>query len=125
MKGEICVSRIQRFGSIYVNVMTKMLLMLWWISALSSCRGGRGAESISFNNESFGDFSEVVNHVRDVTLREMWCLRKSLGFCGSGSHPCCRRMLTPIDPSDLYFDVHLFELFIVHLFISANCDWLK
>ena len=35
-------------------------------------RRGRGAESVSFNNESFGGFSEIKNHVRDVTLG-MWC----------------------------------------------------
>ena len=32
---------------------------------------GRGAESVSFNKESFGDFSEVGHHVRDVTLKDV------------------------------------------------------
>ena len=38
-------------------------------------RRGRRAEGVSFNNESFGDFSEVKYHVRDVTLGDMV-------FCG-------------------------------------------
>ena len=28
---------------------------------------GRGAESVSFDDESFGDICEVGHHVRDVT----------------------------------------------------------
>ena len=35
-------------------------------------RGGRGTESVSFDTESFGDFSNVGYHVRDVTL-VVWC----------------------------------------------------
>ena len=35
-------------------------------------RRGRGAESVSVNNESFDGFSEFRYHVMDVTLR-MWC----------------------------------------------------
>ena len=42
-------------------------------------RGGRGAESVSFNNESFGDLSEVRYHVRDVTLGDVM-------FCGGVKH---------------------------------------
>ena len=34
-------------------------------------RGGSGAEGVSFNNESFGDSSEVRYHVRDVTLGDV------------------------------------------------------
>ena len=34
-------------------------------------RRGRGVEGVSFNNESFGDFSEVRYHVRDVTLGDV------------------------------------------------------
>ena len=33
--------------------------------------GGRGAESVSFDDESFGDFSEVGYHVRDVALGDV------------------------------------------------------
>ena len=35
-------------------------------------KGGRGAESASFDNESFGGFSEVRYHVRDVTLGDVF-----------------------------------------------------
>ena len=35
-------------------------------------RGESGAASVSFDNGSFGDFSDVGNLVRDVTLR-IWC----------------------------------------------------
>ena len=35
-------------------------------------RGGRGAESVFFDNESFIDFTEDGYHVRDVPWR-MWC----------------------------------------------------
>ena len=38
-------------------------------------RKGRGVEAVFFNNESFGDFSEVRYHVRDVTLGDVV-------FCG-------------------------------------------
>ena len=38
-------------------------------------RGERGAWIGSFDNESFGDFSEVGRHVRDVTLEDVV-------FCG-------------------------------------------
>ena len=38
-------------------------------------RRGKGTESVSFNNKSVGDFSEVRYHVREVTLRD-------LVFCG-------------------------------------------
>ena len=31
-------------------------------------RMGRGAVSVSFDNESLGDFNDVGHHVRDVTL---------------------------------------------------------
>ena len=31
-------------------------------------RGGRRTENVYFNNELFGDFSDVRYHVRDVTL---------------------------------------------------------
>ena len=37
--------------------------------------GGRGAKSVSFDEESFGDFSEVGYHVRDLTLGDVM-------FCG-------------------------------------------
>ena len=33
-------------------------------------RGKRGAKSVPFDNESFGDFSEVKYHVRDVMFCE-------------------------------------------------------
>ena len=41
-----------------------MFLYLW-------VRRGRGAEGVSFTNESFGGFSEVRYRVRDVTLGDM------------------------------------------------------
>ena len=34
-------------------------------------RRGRGAEGVSFNNESFGGFSKLRYHVRDVTLGDV------------------------------------------------------
>ena len=34
-------------------------------------RRGRGAEGISFNNDSFRSFSEVRYHLRDVTLEDV------------------------------------------------------
>ena len=35
---------------------------------------GREAENVSFDNESFGDFSEVRHHVSDVILGDvMFC----------------------------------------------------
>ena len=43
-----------------------------------------GAESVSFDNESFGDFSEVRYHVRVMTLGYVV-------FCGTWAHPCCSR----------------------------------
>ena len=48
-------------------------------------RRGRGAEGSFFNNESFGSFSEVRYHVRDVTLGGCdlggcGVLRRRLGF---------------------------------------------
>ena len=48
--------------------------------------GGRGVESVSFNHESFGDFSEVRYHVRDVTFEEFGVLRWCLRFCGIQAH---------------------------------------
>ena len=43
--------------------------MLWGICALSSCVcGGVGVESVSFYDESFGNFSKIEYHVRNVTL---------------------------------------------------------
>ena len=54
VKGYICVSMIQRFGSISV----------YW--RMRCCDG-----FVSFDNESFGDFSEVWFHVRDVTLGDV------------------------------------------------------
>ena len=42
---------------------------------MSSCKcGSEGEEErrVSFDNESFGDFSKVRYHVKDVTLG-MWC----------------------------------------------------
>ena len=52
-------------------------ILIWWICALNIWvrGGGRGAESVSFNNESFEYFSEVRYHVRDVTLGD-------IVFCG-------------------------------------------
>ena len=47
-------------------------------------RGERGAENVSFDNESFGYFSEVGYYVRDVTLGDVVVWR-NLGFCGRGS----------------------------------------
>ena len=40
------------------------LLYLW-------IRRGRRTEGFSFNNESFGSFSEVRYHVRDMTLGDV------------------------------------------------------
>ena len=34
-------------------------------------RGGRRAETVTFNNETLGDFSEVGYHVKDVTLGDV------------------------------------------------------
>jgi len=52
----------------------------WWICALSLCKcesvGGRSAESVSFDYDSFCDFSEVGYHVR--------------------VHPCCRRKVATV-----------------------------
>ena len=46
-------------------------VMLWPICAFSSCIcGSRGAGSVSFDDVSFGDFSAVGRHVRDVVLCE-------------------------------------------------------
>ena len=39
--------------------------MYMWI------HGGRGADIVSVDDESFGDFSEVRNHVRDVTMGDV------------------------------------------------------
>ena len=44
-------------------------LLYMWV------REGRGAKSVSFSNESFGDFSEARYHVRGVTLGDVV-------FCG-------------------------------------------
>ena len=33
--------------------------------------GGRGTESVSFDDESFIDFTEVGRHVKDVTLGDV------------------------------------------------------
>ena len=59
-------------------------------------RGGRGGKSVSFINESFGDFSEVRYHVRDVTFRVMVFCRGVLNFAEQGfnNQQCCRRKLT-------------------------------
>ena len=35
---------------------------------LDLIRGERGPKDVTFNNELFGDFSEVRYHARDVTL---------------------------------------------------------
>ena len=51
------------------------ILMLYIVFLHMWVRGERGAESVSFDNESFGDFSEVRHHVRDLTLGD-------LVFCG-------------------------------------------
>ena len=52
-----------------------------------SVSGGRGAESVSFDDVSFGDFSEVRNHVTDFNLG-MWCFAEEFrGFCGTGANP--------------------------------------
>ena len=59
-------------------------MRLWLICALSSCICGIVGEEerrVSFDNKSFGDFSEVGCHVRDVTLRDVV-------FRGTGAHPC-------------------------------------
>ena len=53
-----------------------------WVS------GGRGAESVvSFDDVSFGDFSDVRRHVRDV-------VRSNSEFFETWAHPCCRRKVT-------------------------------
>ena len=36
---------------------------------------GRGAESVLFDDESFGDFNEIRYHIRDMTLGDVV-------FCG-------------------------------------------
>ena len=41
-------------------------------------RVGRGAESVSFDEESFGDFSVVGYHVRDVNLWDVYIYMKKL-----------------------------------------------
>ena len=44
---------------------------------LRNSQRGRGADrdfsiiNVSINDESFGDFSEVRHHVRDITLRDV------------------------------------------------------
>ena len=75
MKRYICEVKIERFGYIlsigYFYVVEDLcveFLYLW-------VRKGRGAEGISFNNESLGGFSKVRYHVRDVTLGDVV-------FCG-------------------------------------------
>ena len=59
-------------------------------------REGRGAEGVSFNNDSFGDFSEVRFHVRNVTLG-------NVVLCGTGAHPRSRRKVTLIERQFPYF----------------------
>ena len=44
-----------------------------WVS------GGRGAESFSLDDKSFGDFSQVGYHIRDVTLGDVV-------FCGGENY---------------------------------------
>ena len=56
-------------------------------------RGGKEAESVSFNNKSFGDFSEVRYHVKNMILGDVIFL----GVCGTGAHSCCRRKVTLIE----------------------------
>ena len=41
-------------------------------------RRGREAKGVSFNNESFGDFSEVRYHVRDMTLGDVLCVKRKI-----------------------------------------------
>ena len=38
-------------------------------------RGGRRPDSVSFDNELFGDFNEILYHVRDLSLGDVL-------FCG-------------------------------------------
>ena len=60
--------------------------MYVWVS------GGSGAESVTFDNEWFGDVGEIRRHVWDVALGLGECsiLRRSSEFCGTETHPCCR-----------------------------------
>ena len=62
-----------------VNLLVKFLY-LWF-------RRGREAVCGSFNKESFGGFSEVRYHVRDVTLGDAVLLRRCLGSCGTRAYP--------------------------------------
>ena len=63
----------QRFGSIsflFIGVCDAVAdlcvdFVYVWV------RWGRGAESVSFDNKSVSDFSEVDYHVRDVTFGEV------------------------------------------------------
>ena len=48
--------------------------MLWICASSSVGQKGRGAEGVSFNNDLFGDFSNVRYRVRNVTLEnEVFC----------------------------------------------------
>ena len=59
-----------------------------WVS------GGRGSESVSFDDELFGDFREVRCHVRDMIFGGCGVLRRSSGFCETGAYPCYRWKVT-------------------------------
>ena len=71
VKGYICVSKIQQFGSILsigvCNVVTDLCVEFLYLLVSR----GRGVDGVSFNNESFGSFSEVRYYARDVTLEDV------------------------------------------------------
>ena len=66
-------------STIWVYFCLLEFVILWRICALSSEE--EEERRVSFDNKSFGDFSEVGCHVRDVTLRDVV-------FRGTGAHPC-------------------------------------
>ena len=65
----------------------------------------RGAEGVSSNNESFGGFSKVGYHVKDMHLGVCSALRRCSGSCGTRAHPCCRGSVTL---KELY--IHFFKV---------------
>ena len=68
MKGYICVSIIQWFGSISVYRSLQGFAGFVCGVRVYVRKRGRGAESISFDDEVFDDFGEVGYHVRAVTI---------------------------------------------------------
>ena len=61
-------------STVSVNFYLLEFAVLWRICALSWCIGGSEREDErrgSFDNEPFGDFSEVRYHVTDVTMGDV------------------------------------------------------